>query len=219
MFEKREIIYKSKTTDARLRKYKTKNFLNLFLLYAVISVYIINYQSYGLIKCLNHFNFINMVNELNVVIQPLTKGEIKMNPIYLIKKPLPFHYLPENNTRYYSISSNLTVTENLFFEGFREDYNKYITGNCWGERLICETVSYLTHELWDGCHWLTEKYGDIKVRKEEGLITERIKEMIKEIAVIIDTEQLNLFPEIQAKQTIRRTIIDYADTIYKSRVS
>lgn len=87
----------------------------------------------------------------------IKKGETEMNPIYLIKHALPYHYLPENNTKYYSIAGNLKVIDNVFFDGMRADYGNYITGNCWETRQICETCSFMTHELWDGIHYLTDK--------------------------------------------------------------
>lgn len=216
MFEKREIIYNKKSVDK-----PTVKLHRVFILQATI-FYILNSSLHNKI-CRNHifiFKILCLFGMMEVEILNLKseRKNIMPNPTFFIK-PFPYHYTPENSTKYYSIAGNLRVVDNLFLDGMRADYENYITGNCWGERQIAETISNLTHEFWDGCHWLIDKYGELKVREEEGLFTAKIKEMVKDMALMIDTEQLNLFPEIKPKERVRPAIVDYAETIYKSRVS
>lgn len=214
MFEKREIIYKSYSYDRKSDPANVNTAHSVFIFNILALLYITNYC-----KALTLQIILNSSISPDTVAAGLrhyiNQKEDKMNPAYLIKHPFPFHYLPENNTPYYYFDTTFKVHKFLFTEGMRNDYDMYTAGNCFGEQSHAEFASNCMAKFVNGIHFLIDKYEYNKLKDFDDVIFQSIDNMIKSIAVIIDTEQLDLFPEIKPMHKEKLGVIEYRKTIYK----
>ena len=217
MFTKREIIYKKDNYDRRQGTFKSRINGKVLFFYIVILLYIINYCNAPTLQTALQIHTaqntsiagVKDYNKCN------NKKEELMNPAYLIKHPFPFRYLPENNSPYYYFDTTFKVKKFLFTEGMRNDYDMYIAGNCFGESCHAEFTANCTAKLVEGLHFLIERFEFKKIEEFDDIIFQSIDDMIKQVGLIIDTGQLDLFPEIKPVYREKIGVIEYRKTIFK----
>ena len=222
MFKKCEIIYKEYNCDWNRIIFRCNANINLLIFYIVISLYIINYC---LVWTLLSSRHLSEVLALRFNFSPdlvaaggrhfLIKKEELMNPAYLIKHPFPFRYLPENNTPYYYFDTTFKTKKFLFTEGMRNDYDMYMSGNCFGEGCHAEFTANCTAKFVEGLHFLIERFEFEKLKDFDDIIFQSIDDMVKQVGLIIENDQLDLFPEIKPVYKEKLGVIEYRKIIFK----